>query len=60
MPQLILALIALCILAVIVYLVVCYVLPALIVCGAVYGAGIALFNYFRAFIENVKPEKVGS
>jgi hypothetical protein len=26
--------------------------------GAVYGAGLSLRNYIRAFIDNVKPEQV--
>lgn len=33
-------------------------LVALMTVGAVYGAGIALWNYGRAFVRNVKPVRV--
>lgn len=58
MPQLIGGLVALCLVIFIVYLIVRFVLPALILGGAVYGAAIALFNYFQALGQNVRPERV--
>ncbi|MCB1037557.1 MAG: hypothetical protein KDD47_27240 [Acidobacteria bacterium] len=60
MPQLIGGLLLLCLVIAVVYLIVRYVLPALIVAGAVYGAAVALFNYFQALGQNVRPERVSS
>ena len=60
MPQLIFGLLLFCLVMYVVYLIVRYVLPALIIAGAVYGAGVALVNYFKALGQNVRPERVSS
>ncbi|HEX4955371.1 MAG TPA: hypothetical protein VF017_18425 [Thermoanaerobaculia bacterium] len=48
---------ALAAIAIVIYLVFLAV-QAMIVCGGIYGAAIALKNYALAFRRNVRPERV--